>query len=123
MKLKNNLYRILRFEDNVFTIELIRDNIIYRSHFPEFPITPGVCIIQIGGELLAEAYNKPLELKQVSNAKFLSVIDPDVTKEVSYVIKKAVTEIIDGEERIKALFEVRNSDMIFSKLSLAYKVS
>ena len=50
---------------------------IYKAHFPGEPITPGVCILQIGAELLSEAAGERLELSVVKNVKFLSILRPD----------------------------------------------
>ena len=49
MILKNSLYKIAssNAEEKSFNLELVPDCLIYRAHFPEQPITPGVCIIQI----------------------------------------------------------------------------
>lgn len=55
MQLKNNLYKIIRKEGVGpvvnYAIELIPSCVIYAAHFPGEPITPGVCIVQMGKEL------------------------------------------------------------------------
>ena len=86
MLLRNNLYTISQKEINglngCFTIELNSSHFIYLAHFPEEPITPGVCIVQIGQELLELLLEESclkkyrLEIKKVKNVKFLSVISP-----------------------------------------------
>ena len=59
MLFRNNLYFIdaaQRTEDGaVYTLRLNPDHVIYKAHFPGEPITPGVCILQIGQELLSDA--------------------------------------------------------------------
>ena len=98
MQLKNNIYKIIGKEDESgvvdYTIQLIPSCFIYQAHFPGEPITPGVCIVQIGKELieelLAEQTSKPqtLEIIKVKNVKFLSVISPNETKQLVYQVKK-----------------------------------
>ena len=39
-------------------IRLLPDNVIYKAHFPEKPITPGVCIVQMAVELFARCVAK-----------------------------------------------------------------
>ena len=56
MELKNNLYKIIRKEGvgpvANYAIELIPSCVIYAAHFPGRPVTPGVCIVQMGKELV-----------------------------------------------------------------------
>lgn len=121
MILKNNLY-IVKSSDidkNCFEIELNKDCFIYKAHFPEQPVTPGVCIIQIAGELFEELIGTPVELSSVLNAKFLSVINPSETSRVSYNFKKI--ESIEEQSLIKVSVVVADKDKTFSKLSILYK--
>lgn len=79
--LKNNLYTIQHVEqaDNriIYAISLHAECFIYKAHFPDMPITPGVCIIQIVNELLEETVGRTLNIVNVKNAKFLSVMQPE----------------------------------------------
>lgn len=122
MILKNNLYRILREnkDDKSYRLDLIPDCMIYRAHFPELPITPGVCIIQMASELLSELYSLTFELSSVSNAKYLAVINPQYTPELTYTFKKVVFD--DEKTSVKVSVVVSNNDTVFTKLSLVYKI-
>lgn len=120
MKLKNKLYKIKSWdvEEKAFQIELVPDCIIYKAHFPEQPITPGVCIIQIAEELLEECLERKVMLKSVGNAKFLAVISPDETDCVTYTFKKIIKDNISRE--IKTSVIVSGDDKVFAKLSLLF---
>lgn len=120
MKLKNELYIIKNIENNSCRIELLRDSRIYKAHFPEQPITPGVCIIQIATELLTEIHGVNFELSKVSNAKFLAVINPDYSKEVTYNLKKITINEEDNSAKVSV--EVTDKEIVFAKLSLVYKI-
>lgn len=122
MTLKNNLYRIAEENknDKSYRLELIPDCMIYRAHFPEQPITPGVCIIQIASELLSQLYSLAFELSSVSNAKYLAVINPQDTHELSYTFKKVVFD--DENTSVKVSVVVSNGETVFTKLSLVYKI-
>lgn len=121
MILKNSLYKIASSnpEERSFNLELVPDYVIYLAHFPEQPITPGVCIIQIASELLNELLKCDLELMAVLNAKFLAVINPLETSNITYYFKKVVFDEVT--ETVKVSVVVCNSDTIFTKLSLVYK--
>ena len=122
MILKNNLYRISHEnkDDKSYLVDLIPDCMIYRAHFPEQPITPGVCIIQMASELLSELYSLTFEQSSVSNAKYLSVINPQDTPELTYTFKKVVFD--DEKTSVKVSVVVSSDDTIFTKLSLVYKI-
>lgn len=122
MMLKNNLYRIAteNKDEKSYRLELIPDCMIYRAHFPEQPITPGVCIIQIASELLTDLYSLTFELSSVSNAKYLAVINPLDTPELTYTFKKIVFD--DEKQSVKVSVIVSNNDTVFTKLSLVYRI-
>lgn len=122
MILKNNLYRISHEnkDDKSYRLDLIPDCMIYRAHFPEQPITPGVCIVQMASELLSELYSLTFELSSVSNAKYLAVINPQYTPELTYTFKKVVFD--DEKTSVKVSVVVSHNDTVFTKLSLVYKI-
>ena len=121
MILQNSLYKISssNIEEKSFNLELVPDCLIYQAHFPEQPITPGVCIIQVASELLNELLQSNCELITISNAKFLAVINPLETKNVTYTFKKLVID--EDTMTLKASVVVSNADTVFTKLSLVYK--
>ncbi len=59
------------------TLAPCRDSIVYKAHFPDKPITPGVCMIGAVVELLSQASGKALQLAKVNNIKYLSMMSPD----------------------------------------------
>ena len=81
MTFRNNLYfidNVSRGEEGVsYQIHLNAEHIIYQAHFPGEPITPGVCLLQMGVELLSDAVGSELEIDTVKNVKFLSVLHPE----------------------------------------------
>ena len=131
MLLRNNLYTISQKEINglngCFTIELNSSHFIYSPHFPEEPITPGVCIVQIGQELLELLLEESclkkyrLEIKKVKNVKFLSVISPKNNTTIVYTMKKV--EMSEDAMEVKAQIDVSFKDEIKAKISLVLSVS
>lgn len=121
MLLKNSLYNIKSQDalNSVFNIELNPDCFIYKAHFPELPITPGVCIIQVAMELFSELCGVALDLESVANAKFLSVINPEITKNLTYSFNKIT--ISDDSSRYKVSVVVADEDTIYTKLSLCFR--
>lgn len=120
MKLKDNLYRIVSADTstNTFRIEFVPESCIYKAHFPEMPVTPGVCIVQIAGELLEEKTGVPMRLTTVSNAKFLAVISPQENPLVTYQLAKIACDEESGICKLSAI--VSNNEKVFAKLSLVF---
>lgn len=59
------------------TLSARRDSKVYAAHFPDKPITPGVCMIGAVVELLSQAAGHTLQLAKVNNTKYLSMMTPD----------------------------------------------
>ena len=55
---------------------------IFSGHFPEQPVVPGVCTMDMIKELLQTALDKKLILRSTGQVKFLQLILPDVQPEV-----------------------------------------
>ena len=72
----------------VYHIRLYPSHAIFKAHFPGEPVTPGVCLIQMGRELAEDYIGRPLRLKLLKNVKFLSVVTPSDTPEFSFHITK-----------------------------------
>ena len=125
MILKNSLYTIAdkRMEGSgiFYQILLDKNHFIYKAHFPNEPITPGVCIIQIAKELLEDYLHEEYEISYVKNIKFLSVLSPLSTPSVAYVFDK-ITFLPETNE-CKTQVQVQQDNVLFAKLSIIFKKS
>ena len=125
MILKNSLYTIAdkKMEGSgiFYQILLDKNHFIYKAHFPNEPITPGVCIIQIAKELLEDYLHEEYEISYVKNIKFLSVLSPLSTPSVAYVFDK-ITFLPETNE-CKTQVQVQQDNVLFAKLSIIFKKS
>ena len=69
-----------------YNLRLNGDHFIFRCHFPEQPIVPGVCIVQMLSELLSVKAGRKLYIKEMRRVKFVGPVYPDQTPELSYHI-------------------------------------
>lgn len=85
---------------------------LYAGHFPQQPVVPGVCTLQMIKECLEKIYRAPLQYKQIASCKFLSVINPDETPELnfSFTIKRS------GPDTLQVLVEGASSKEVCIKL-------
>lgn len=120
MRLTDDLFIVEAFCDTESGFEaVLRTNpshFIYKAHFPENPITPGVCVIQAAGELLEHKINRKVYLKTLKNVKFLSVIIPAEGKKIKYTF----TNIADVENGCKAQVTVCDDTIVYAKISLIF---
>ena len=64
--LEGILYTVVSREDGCATVRLLPDSPIYKAHFPEYPITPGVTLLQIALELMGKKLVGAKEIKFVA---------------------------------------------------------
>ena len=125
MILKNSLYTIAdkKMEGSgiFYQILLDKNHFIYKAHFPNEPITPGVCIIQIAKELLEDYLHEEYEISYVKNIKFLSVLSPLSTPSVAYVFDKIT--LLPETNECKTQVQVQQDNVLFAKLSIIFKKS
>lgn len=120
MILLNDFYHIIHYSEEEatfsYTISFNPEHLIFKAHFPEKPITPGVCIIQIAQELLEKHQQRKLYLKKTINVKFLSVLSPDDHSCISYNFLKFIT----NHTGCKVLITVEKENEVCAKLSLLF---
>ena len=123
MVLQNSLYEIERKECTEkgakYQLSLNGTHFIYKAHFPGLPITPGVCLVQIGLEVASDYLERTMEIDRVNNVKFLSVLSPqDVHGNVVYELMK-VTE--EESNRQKVQMCVYDEQVTYAKISMTLK--
>ena len=81
MTLKDNLYtvkKIDRIDNNyIIKVEILSDHPIYKGHFPEKGVVPGVCTLTIIKECLSEILGRIIKFPSIKECKYLSALLPD----------------------------------------------
>ena len=114
--LQNNLYKILSSEkltedSSKFSISINENHPIFGGHFPEQPVMPGVCQLQILIELSRPLWGESLNLKSGSNLKFLAMLDPRTVKEIT--VKIELKE--QNENGLRIIGSMFNDEFTFFK--------
>ena len=94
-----------------FRIKLNAEHFIYQAHFPNNPITPGVCLIQMAVELFGSLKGATFGIKTLKNVKFTAPINPLEVPEVDFVL-----EFAEKENQVKVL--IKENETVFAKMSL-----
>ena len=96
-------------------IKLNKDHNIFNGHFPGNPVTPGVCMMQIVKELTEEFTGNKLFLKSASNVKFMAIINPFETPDLTMQL-----DIKEIENEVKVKNTTAFGETIALKLSVNY---
>ncbi len=97
-------YKIIHTEEiseNKFSykIELNKDSEIFKGHFPDRPVLPGVCMIQMTKDVVENMFNVNLFMKSTSNVKFMAIINPFIHPIVTMIIE--ISGDLDTEIKVK----------------------
>lgn len=86
----------------VVAIELNPQHDIFKGHFPNTPVTPGVCLTQMVKETIEEITKKKLLLVNSSNMKFMAVLNPEVHPKANITIqlKEKEDQLIHAESSV-----------------------
>jgi 3-hydroxyacyl-[acyl-carrier-protein] dehydratase len=90
-------------------VKLNASHPIYKGHFGHIPVAPGVCLIQMVKEIIAKKIRKDLVLTNGDNIKFLSMINPLETPELTINFNfRQQADIID----VSATFTSNNTTFV-----------
>ncbi len=84
---------------------------IFKGHFPQTPVVPGVCMMQIVKEVLENVIKKGTRIVSVAHMKFLTVINPQETKAVRLELKFAPRE----NKEIEIVASLFNEGVVYFK--------
>jgi 3-hydroxyacyl-[acyl-carrier-protein] dehydratase len=124
MMFRNNLYSIKHIlagdDSSTFsvTLELNPSHEIFLGHFPDNPILPGVCTLQILKELVADHTGHELMLSKASSIKYLTVINPVINNIISFNIRINRS----GADDLACSAVINNESVVFCRLSGEFRI-
>jgi len=120
--LQGILYETISVDAAGATVRLLPESPVYRGHFPGYPITPGVCLVEIALELMGEmadqvghdgrkvGHDGRARLVGAKNIKFTSPIIPAEGMELRFNI---------GGEGSERTVEILSGETLCAKMSLS----
>ena len=100
--LQGVLYEIIEREEGSALVRTLPESPIYAAHFPGYPITPGVCLVQMALELMGK------EMTGSKDIKFVTPVMPDTTLRYTWTPEGAVQVMLtDGTLCAKMALECR----------------
>jgi len=97
-------------------IAINSEHVIFEGHFPNNPIMPGVCMMQITKDIVEDITDSELFMKKCSNVKFMAIINPEINKNLHLKIDISYTD--DGEIKVKN--STKFDETVALKLSAVY---
>ena len=120
MKLINDLFEIVSAEqrDDSYQcqVKLNPEHRIYKAHFPGNPITPGVCLMQMGEELLEQKNGQQLQLSTVKSIRFKKIVGPNDMPTFTF------TKEVLNEGRLSVEVAIADAEGEFVTMVLQYQV-
>ncbi|WP_246361469.1 hotdog family protein [Moheibacter lacus] len=114
MMLLNDFYTIQHSEtlENGISVmvKINKAHEIFKGHFPNHPVTPGVCTMQIIKELSEKHLGKNLMLKTARNVKFMAIINPEENEDVRFDLSFETNE--SDEISIKATVSIEGNSAL-----------
>lgn len=110
------MYRVVSQDGGCFELSFDPTHPIYKAHFPGNPITPGVCLMQIVGDLSSEIVGRKLQMVGARNVKFLSVLNPVATPLATCKLK---VEQLANQFEVHAVIEAQNR--VIAKIVASYE--
>ena len=97
-------------------VKINKEHELYKGHFPDRPVTPGVILMQLFKEEAERRSSKKLQLETAANVKFMAVVDPNVCEKLT-LQSSIVSE--NGLLKLKGI--AKQNDSISLKISATYK--
>ncbi|MBP1645560.1 MAG: 3-hydroxyacyl-ACP dehydratase [Bacteroidetes bacterium] len=116
--LRDNFYSInnVEIKDRLnikYTISFNDKHEVFLSHFPNNPIVPGACIIEIIRELISKAFNTSLNINFIKSVKFLNIIIPNSNQEIIFDIS-----LSENNNNYLVNVSIYSSEVVYSKINL-----
>ncbi|MCQ2249948.1 MAG: hypothetical protein MJZ66_02445 [Bacteroidales bacterium] len=95
----------------VYAISMNPNHDVYKGHFPEKPITPGVCNIQMIKECAEDAQGKAFTLKDIDRCRLTSMVTPDGSPKLNVKVQ------FDAADPYKLSATIFHEDVTYMTLS------
>lgn len=111
----SNLYTITTLDQApnqiTCTLQINAAHPVFEGHFPGSPVLPGVVQLEMVKAVISKAFGKTFSLKEMSTCKFLEVLNPAETPELTIHIQYKGDGMLDvsasGKYGEKTYFKAR----------------
>ena len=97
-------------------IGINKNSAIFEGHFPDQPIVPGACMVQLVKDVLCGALEANIILKKAASIKFINMITPDSSPEPQLILTYKLMDNVD----IRVNAKITIGDVACFKLQATY---
>ncbi len=118
--LKHTLYTVntLTEKNNIIEaiVELDATHEIFKGHFPQQPVLPGVCLMQMVREILETYLQEKLQLFKAEDIRYTAMVDPTKKARLSFQIQfDRSDDLITTKSKI-----LKKDDLICCKMQATF---
>lgn len=114
MKLLDNFFHIVELGESTCKVAMNAEHEIYKAHFPDNPITPGVCLVQMATEIYEKISHETLTLLKINRIRYRNVVKPSDQPTFCFT----PTDSEDGSKKVKV--EIKDGEKVFTEMSLGF---
>ncbi len=124
MLLKDKFFTVLHEEritanDAVFLCELKADCDVYRGHFPDKPVSPGVCNIEMIRECAEMLIGQDLLIDTIKQCRLTAVASPSICPKVDV---KVTVARVEGTENYNIVASIADALTSYMEMKATLKV-
>ena len=113
--LQGNFYTVLNNHSETGSVNLLLelnpDHQIFEGHFPEVPVVPGVCMMQMVKEMVEDFMGQRLRLLKAEHLKFLTIINPRKNR----LLQVDIAILSNSNEGVQVTAAFFHEDTVFFK--------
>lgn len=95
-----------------FRVCINPDHSIFEGHFPNMPVMPGVCTLDMTKQIISGVVGSRLRYSQIKDCKFLAAILP--REEPLLNVKLELSDALEGDYKVNC--EISSNDLVMLKL-------
>jgi 3-hydroxyacyl-[acyl-carrier-protein] dehydratase len=99
----NKLYRVEEKENDIVKVLLNPEHEIFVGHFPNNPILPGVCIVQMIKEIQHQ-----LVISKIEHIRYYHPINPNITRRLIFSFEREKINVKIFDEKFELLLATIN---------------
>lgn len=118
MLLKNKYYKVMRenildSNNGVYLLSLLPQADVYRGHFPQKPVCPGVCNIETIRECAEMLTGQDLFIKTIKQCRLTAVLSPQFTTLIDVTVS---INRIEGTDSYNVTSKIADHETTYMEL-------
>ena len=124
MLLKDKYYKIMKenrldANNGVYLLSLLPQADVYRGHFPQKPVCPGVCNIETIRECAEMQTGRDLFIKTIKQCRLTAVATPQICPLIDVTVSVAR---IEGTDSYSVIGKIADAETVYMELKGEFSI-